>query len=87
MLYTVTAYARYFEIKVLGFEGNPFLRVRSVKYYLGFVERNGGGEGEFTVYTNSILRSRTRVDPHPTLFLVERNVASIYYDKYTLNSP
>lgn len=43
MLYTVTAYARYFEIKVLGFEGNPFLRVRSVKYYLGFVERNGGG--------------------------------------------
>lgn len=45
MLYTVTAYARYFEIKVLGFEGNPFLRVRSVKYYLGFVERNGGRGG------------------------------------------
>lgn len=57
MLHTVTAYARYFEIKVLGFEGNPFLRVRSLKYYLpGFVERNGGRGGrgrggESTVYT------------------------------------
>lgn len=46
MLHTVTAYARYFEIKVLGFEGNPFPRVRSLKYYLpGFVERNGGRGG------------------------------------------